>query len=247
VELRAFYERSYSRGGPEGEVYADWRAVSAVTKAEHVLALTGAIGDQPARVLDVGCGDGAVIAALSARRPRWTFSGVEIAQRAVALASDRCPGADIRLYDGERLPYEAGEFELAIVSHVLEHVSDPVAVLSEAARVSPRVLVEVPLEANISARRAAKRGIAAEVGHIQRFSRAGVARVVSDAGLQVMAERSDPLGREVHTFFADSPGASARGHAKWLLRRTIHGVSGHAAQRLFTVHYACLCERSAVR
>jgi SAM-dependent methyltransferase len=245
VELRAFYEQSYSAPPAEGMIYADWRAISAVAKAEHVLALVQERLGSDARLLDIGCGDGALIAELAERRPRWRFAGVEIAQRAVELAAARCPAAEIRRYDGDALPYAEREFDLAVLSHVLEHVPDPVAVMREAARAAARVIVEVPLEANVSARRQAKRGIAQDVGHIQRFSRGRVAAVARAAGLAVVADVSDPLGRQVHTFFAGSAAAGARGTAKWLVRTALHRASADLAQRLFTVHYACLCEPTA--
>jgi SAM-dependent methyltransferase len=243
VELKAFYERTYSSGEAEGRRYAQWRALSALAKADHVIELIPErLAEQPVRILDIGCGDGALLAELGRRSPSWRLHGVEIAERAVELAGSRCPQAEIRSYDGETLPYGEREFDLAVLSHVLEHVPDPAAVLREAGRVAGRVIVEVPLEDNLSARRAAKRGIAQEVGHIQRFSQASVRQVAGAAGLRVSASLSDPLGRDVHTFFAQSPGARARGSAKWLLRRSIHAVSPPAAQRLFTVHYACRCE-----
>jgi SAM-dependent methyltransferase len=246
MELRAFYEQSYSAPADEGMVYARWRALSAVGKASHVLALAGDRVGSSARVLDIGCGDGALIAELAAHRPGWRFAGVEIAERAVEIAASRCPDADIRFYDGSALPFDRGSFDLAVLSHVLEHVTDPVAVLREAGRVAKRVIVEVPLEANVSARRAAKRGIAADVGHIQRFSAPDVAAVAREAGLSVAADVSDPLGREVHVFFAHSAGERARGRLKWLVRASVHGVAPPLAQRLFTVHYACLCEVAAL-
>jgi ubiquinone/menaquinone biosynthesis C-methylase UbiE len=225
-------------------LYARWRALGAVAKSEHVLGLADSVGGE-ARVLDIGCGDGALIAELARRRPGWEFAGVEIAERAVELAAGRCPEADIRRYDGAVLPFAEREFDLAVLSHVLEHVANPVAVLREAGRVAARVVVEVPLEANLSARRAAKRGIAADVGHIQRFSTAGVAAAAEAAGLRIVADVSDPLGRSVHVFFAGSAGARVTGTLKWLVRAGLHAVSARLAQRLFTVHYACLCEAAA--
>jgi SAM-dependent methyltransferase len=248
MELKAFYERSYTRGGDNGGLYAEWRALSAVTKVDNVLSLApSSLGGQAARVLDIGCGDGAVIAELGRRRAEWSYAGVEIAERAVELAAGRCPDADIRWYDGGTLPFAAGDYELAIVSHVLEHVIDPVSVLSEAARVATHVVLEVPLEDNLSARRAAKRGIADDVGHIQRFSREAIEAMVRRAGLRVAAERFDPLHREVHTFFTKSAAARARGNVKWLVRKLTHDASPALAQRLFTLHYACLCEPATTR
>ena len=243
VELRDFYEQSYSGSGAEGERFAAWREMSARAKADHVLALAGTLAGRKARVLDIGCGDGALIARLGAGQPDWELAGVEIAERAVALARARCPNAEITIYDGVALPFEAATFDLAILSHVLEHVVDPVALLHEAARVSRLVVVEVPLEANISTLRESKRQIARKVGHIQRFSRRALHGVAAQAGLRVTAELSDPLGREAHSFFADSRTARAKADAKWALRAAVHTVSSAAAERLYTVHYACLlCE-----
>ena len=60
------------------------------------------------------------------------------------------------------------------------------------------------------------------------------------AGLRVVAELSDPLPLKVHTFFADSPAARAKAVAKAVVRRGVYVVSVKAAERSFTVHYACL-------
>jgi len=242
VDLREFYERSYSASGAQAQRFAAWREMSARAKADHVIALTDVLGAHGARVLDIGCGDGALIARLGTCRPRWEFSGVEIAARAVELARARCPDADITIYDGAVLPFEAGRFDLAILSHVLEHVPDPVPALREAARVSRLLVVEVPLEANLSTHRESRRQIARDVGHIQRFSRSGLRALIAQAGLRITGELSDPLGREAHAFFAGSRAAGIKADAKWAVRAGTHALSARAAQRLFTVHYACACE-----
>jgi len=103
------------------------------------------------------------------------------------------------------------------------------------------VVVEVPLEKNVSAARRAKREHAAEIGHLQRLDRSAARALVAAAGLRVAGELQDPLPREVHLFFARGAPARARANAKWALRRGLDGVAPWAARRLFTVHYACLC------
>ena len=75
------------------------------------------------------------------------------------------------------------------------------------------MLVEVPLEANVSARRAGKREHAAEVGHLQRLDRAAARAIVARGGPAIAGELEDPLPLEVHRFFAAQP-ARARAGAR---------------------------------
>jgi hypothetical protein len=99
----------------------------------------------------------------------------------------------------------------------------------------------VPLEQNISAKRASKREHADEVGHLQRLSREGARLIVARAGLSIVAELEDPLPLEVHRFFATDAASRATASAKWAVRAGMHRVAPAAARRLFSVHYACLC------
>jgi len=240
--LVRFYEAAYSPREPaEAALYARWRALGAVGKADHVIALCTRAGVHPASTLEVGCGDGALLAELSSRGFGGRLSGVEIAESAVALARARPETDSVELYDGLHLPARDGAYDLGILSHVLEHVADPVGLLAEVARACRAVLVEVPLEANWSARRAGKREHAAEIGHLQRLNRSTAREVVARAGLSIGGELEDPLPLEVHRFFAATPRARATATARWAVRRTLHRVSAPLARRVFTVHYACLC------
>jgi SAM-dependent methyltransferase len=45
------------------------------------------------------------------------------------------------IYDGQRLPFEADAFDAALISAVLHHLDDGAALLGEARRVAPRVIV----------------------------------------------------------------------------------------------------------
>jgi 2-polyprenyl-3-methyl-5-hydroxy-6-metoxy-1,4-benzoquinol methylase len=275
TDLAEFYEREYSHD-PAAERNSRWRALGAIGKAEHVIALcagTGAGGHGdgsagvgrgagaeadagaggrgglwPRSTLDVGCGDGALLCELRRRGFGGRLTGVEIAPAAVEIARRRCERGAIdavELYDGEHLRARAGEYELGILSHVLEHVRQPAVLLAEVARACRAVVVEVPLEDNLSARRAVKREHAEEVGHLQRLSRAATRAIVARAGLRVAGELEDPLPLAVHRFLAGPSTypalADARGGAKWALRAGLHRAAPGAARRLFTVHYACLC------
>ncbi len=242
-DLVRFYDDAYTRQPAEAAVYARWRALGAVGKADHVLALCAQAGLRPASTLEVGCGDGALLCELDRRGFGGVLSGVEITEAAVQIARGREQIDTVELYDGLHLPVADGSYELGILSHVLEHVPDPPALLAEVARACKAVVVEVPLEANWSARRASKRVHAAEVGHLQRLDHAAARAMVAQAGLVIDCELDDPLPLEAHTFFAANSAERVRSTAKWALRSTLHRVAPPLARRAFTLHYACLCRR----
>jgi SAM-dependent methyltransferase len=243
--LVRFYDDAYSREPAEAARYARWRALSAVGKADHVTELCARAGiyagGHPVNTLEVGCGDGALLCELRRRNFGGTLSGVEITQAAVDIARRRAEISAVELYDGLHLPAADGTYELGVLSHVLEHVPDPAALLKEVSRVCRAVLVEVPLEANWSARRSGKREHAVEVGHLQRLDRAAARAIAARAGLKIVAELEDPLPPAVHRFFATTPSSRVKGTVKWAVRAGVHRLAPSAARRTFTLHYACLC------
>jgi SAM-dependent methyltransferase len=239
-DLSGFYDSAYARGG---ERHAAWRELGARGKADHVLALASEASLPAASVVEIGCGDGALLAELSARRFGDALHGFEISEAALELAQARAVPrvASLSLFDGTTLPVADRSFDLGVLSHVLEHVAEPLPLLREAARACRALVVEVPLERNASGGRASKRASSTEIGHLAALDRAAVRRLVANAGLRVAAELLDPLPHEVHTFFATSPADQARGLAKAAVRRGLFRVAPAVAERAFTLHYACAC------
>jgi SAM-dependent methyltransferase len=245
-QLVRFYDEGYTQTPADAVRYASWRALGAVGKADHVIALCSRAGlragGHPVDTLEVGCGDGALLSELHRRGFGGLLAGVEITRAAVEIARTRPEIDSVELYDGLHLPAADGAYDLGILSHVLEHVPDPPALLAEVARVCRAVVIEVPLEDNLSARRASKREHADEVGHLQRLSREHAREIVARAGLRNACELEDSLPLAVHRFLAPaSASARAAATAKWGLRSGLHRLAPSVARRLFTVHYACLC------
>lgn len=87
-----------------------------------------------ARVLDVGCGAGDLLAHLD--RLGLTAAGVDPAPGMVAYARDRVPAADVRLGGAEELPWPDGSFDLVISVNALHFAEDVPAALAELARVT---------------------------------------------------------------------------------------------------------------
>jgi len=239
----AFYAAGYSLDSvEESHRMGRWRAIGARSKAAHAAELCSRAGISPLRVVEIGCGDGALLSALSEAWPAARFDGFELSAPATEIARGRgIPRVErLEAYDGTRVPAEDGAYDLAILSHVLEHVPDPEPLLAEAARVARHVLVEVPLENNRSAARPAKRAISEAIGHLHAFDRAAVRGLTARARLSPAAELSDPLPHEHHAFFAESALARVAAAGKWAVRAATHRAHPHSAERLFTVHYAVL-------
>jgi SAM-dependent methyltransferase len=242
IDYREFYTDGYSLPDPsEAERMGRWRALGARSKAAHVRELCGRAGLQPSTLVEIGCGDGALLAELTGLAP--VLDGFELSPPAAELARARGVARRIETFDGLDVPAEDGAYDLAVLSHVLEHVPEPMALLREAVRLAPAVLVEVPLEDNRSARREEKRAEAARIGHVQFFDRDAVRALFRVAGLSVAAELSDPLPYEHHAFFAATRCERVSAGVKTGVRRGAWRAAPRMAERLFTVHYAVLGRR----
>jgi SAM-dependent methyltransferase len=99
------------------------------------VAIEAAAEVKPKRILDVGCGPGALtqrfIDELGA-----DVCAIDTSERMVELA--RARGIDARVADAESLPYEGGSFDLVFAGWVLYHVPDLAKAIAECARVLPR-------------------------------------------------------------------------------------------------------------
>jgi SAM-dependent methyltransferase len=86
------------------------------------------------RVLDVGCGPGALTAELVGRHAQ--VAAVDPSSSFVEAARGRFPGVDVRQAHAERLPFADGEFDAALAQLVVHFMQDPVAGIAEMARVT---------------------------------------------------------------------------------------------------------------
>jgi SAM-dependent methyltransferase len=90
------------------------------------------------RALDVGCGPGALTAELVARLGASAVAAVDPSESFVAAARARNPGADLRQASAERLPFADETFDAVLAQLVVHFMTDPVAGLTELARVTRR-------------------------------------------------------------------------------------------------------------
>jgi SAM-dependent methyltransferase len=88
------------------------------------------------RVLDVGCGPGALTTELVARLGPAAVTGVDPSAPFVAAARARHPGVDVRQAAAEQLPFPDATFDATLAQLVVHFMADPVAGLGEMARVT---------------------------------------------------------------------------------------------------------------
>ena len=89
-----------------------------------------------ARVLDVGCGTGALTAELAGRLGAGAVAAIDPTEAYAQAARERCPGVDVRVGGAEQLPYRDGEFDAALAQLVVHFMADPAAGVGEMARVT---------------------------------------------------------------------------------------------------------------
>lgn len=90
------------------------------------------------RVLDVGCGTGALTGELVARLGAAAVAAVDPSEPFVAATRERHPGVDVRRSQAEQLPFPDGTFDAALAQLVVHFTKDPVQGLAEMRRVTRR-------------------------------------------------------------------------------------------------------------
>jgi SAM-dependent methyltransferase len=90
------------------------------------------------RVLDVGCGPGALTTELAGRLGPACVTAVDPSATFLAAARERHPEADVRCASAEQLPFADGVFDRALAQLVVHFMADPSAGVAEMARVTRR-------------------------------------------------------------------------------------------------------------
>jgi SAM-dependent methyltransferase len=85
-------------------------------------------------VMDLGCGAGDSVDLFRSVDPDVEWVGVDIEDSPEVSARTRSDAAFVT-FDGRRLPFDDGSFELVYCKQVLEHVEHPRELVAEAARV----------------------------------------------------------------------------------------------------------------
>jgi ubiquinone/menaquinone biosynthesis C-methylase UbiE len=135
--MRAMTEYVHGYGTREQE-----RLVEQAEHWRHRLIASGTQLEPGTRLLEVGCGAGAVLAVLGQEFPGVHLTGVDIEAKQLEFARghlERC-GVEATLMqaDARALPFGDESFDHVWMMWFLEHIAEPPAVLREAKRVLVR-------------------------------------------------------------------------------------------------------------
>ncbi|MCA1701853.1 MAG: methyltransferase domain-containing protein, partial [Actinobacteria bacterium] len=88
------------------------------------------------RVLDVGCGTGALTTALAALLDADHVAAIDPAEQFVEVCQSRVPGADVRLGAAENMPFRNASFDTALAQLVVDGMVDARRGIAEMRRVT---------------------------------------------------------------------------------------------------------------
>lgn len=211
---------------------SEWRTLGAIDKADNIRTLCD--GFPHASVVEIGAGEGSVLQRLADNGFGQRHFALDISASGVERIRSRRIASlvECRQFDGYTVPYGDAAFDLAVLSHVVEHVEHPRLLINEAARVAQYVFIEVPLEHN---RHLPRNFVWDSVGHINFYTAQTIRLLVQSCGHEVLAQRQTHPARRQYEYRLGAKGAPIH-LIKDLALRTIPSV----AQALWTYHSALL-------
>jgi ubiquinone/menaquinone biosynthesis C-methylase UbiE len=240
------YDTGYRRVLGDSSFLA-WRAAGARQKALNIVHVCSRV--PVSAVLEIGCGTGAVLGELESMGFAEKYVASDISLEAVDFVRRSCGRFLSGAFVGSAglLPFPDKQFSIAILSHVIEHLEDPISSVREAARIAEYAVIEVPTEkvlSNLVRTKILGRPFAsaAAAGHVQFWSPRSIARFLEEmCELEIVARHTDPLCHQVE--FHGRKGARK---AKPLIKETLKSViPSWLYMQLLTTHATFLCRERA--
>lgn len=166
----------------DGQV-AEKRAIAAKQSIGHIKQVAADYKFQS--VIDIGAGEGSVLAELADNDFAPNLAAVELSRSGIdAIRARRIKSlAAADQFDGYSIPHPDKTFDLGLAIHVLEHVEHERMFLREAKRVSRKLYVEVPLELTNDLGKSIR--ASGPYGHINFYTPGSFENLLKTCGLKV--------------------------------------------------------------
>jgi ubiquinone/menaquinone biosynthesis C-methylase UbiE len=165
-----------------------WRMLGASAKARNIMEVCNNI--KPHRILEVGAGDGSILHFLDKANFGSEIYALEIADTGVERIRNRKLKnlKAVDSFDGYKISYPDGHFDLVILAHVLEHVEHERILLRELKRVARYVVIEVPLDYRFGVDKRMKHFL--NYGHINMYTPTLIRFLLQTEGLEIVADKT---------------------------------------------------------
>jgi len=191
--------------------YPDWHAEDSDWKAEHLVSLLDRDSinfmrrSTTLKIAEIGCGFGGVIAhidqLLKERDINCQSTGYDISSHAVQQARLRHP--EINFIQADILKNNQS-YDLGLIVDLLEHLADPMALLT---RVKARfcwLLFHIPLDEHMYGKYFLQPGrwydyLWKDRGHLHYFTRFSALALLKSAGLHIIRWKYTPFGIELYS------------------------------------------------
>jgi len=209
-ELSKAYRSYYTHAGEEGSgsagcwirrridgLYGHLVHYSGLLRARRRLLRRPLDRMPPGVALEIGCGDGSFLVQLQAAG--WEVTGVDSDPLAAQAALDK-HGITVQVGFFEECRFPEESFDLIVMNHVIEHVVDPVALLSRCAhllREGGALLMVTPNGAGVGHALfgSSWRGLEPP-RHLQIFSPRALASALARGGLEAVSLRTTSVNAE---------------------------------------------------
>ena len=191
-DLQQKYDNFYS------DKTEEWRKLGAKGKVENILNVTQ--GKAYNKIIDIGAGDGSILSLLSEKQFGKELYAAEISASAIEQMKKKSIARlqKVVQFDGYTLPFGDKEFDLAICSHVIEHVEFPRTLLREMKRISKQQVLEIPIDYSRTVDK--KYSHFAAYGHINIFTPALFRFLIISEGFRILKDRNALYSRTVVKF-----------------------------------------------
>ncbi|MGU3497934.1 class I SAM-dependent methyltransferase [Mycobacterium sp. C31M] len=232
--LRSHYTDFYTPG-----LDSEWRRLGAIDKTDNIVrAWRSQPQPQPQpKVVEIGCGDGAIAARLYELDFFASYRGFDISTSGIQIASSRTlPNTK---FEVASIPVPVGDdsADVVLMSHVIEHLEHPRELVKEAHRIAPLLIAEVPLELN--------RGLPDDydwnpVGHINKYNRTTIRQLIQTCQFHVLEQFTTNPSSAVAQFHR----SGLQSRARWAVKQTALRIMPRAARAQFTYHETLLAGRN---
>jgi SAM-dependent methyltransferase len=183
--LARIYNAGYFLGSESEAGRQAVREIKQATARFYLAEIHRYRGGNRGRLLEVGCGDGDFL--VSAEAAGWQVTGIEYSAAACETARQRLKSGAVRCGELAAAQLPAEQFDLCVISDVIEHVRSPLDVLQEIHRVlkpGGALFIATPSSDSWSARLMRQRWMEFKPEHLTYFNRQNLQTALFKSGFR---------------------------------------------------------------